>query len=219
MLSVVIPTDRQTQCPILERTLSSLSQMKNLEVICIDKKEAHSRAERLNIGFHRSQGDVILFHHPRSFVDPIGIQVLIDKSLDKGRNIFWGGFTHRFDIHHPILKFTSWYSNKVRGGGRSILYLDHCIFFDRQLWKKDLPNVDIFEDTLLSFEFRKVVKSILLPYLSTTSSIRFQKNGILKQALLNQALKLAFHLNVPDKLMNKVYDRGLRLNSDYAEKR
>jgi len=212
MLSVVIPTDRQTECSVLEKTLSSISQMKNLEIICVDKKEARSRAERLNVGFHRSQGEVILFHHPRSFVDPVGIQVLIVMSHDTNRNVFWGGFTHQFDINHPLLNFTSWYSNNIRAAKRGIFYLDHCIFFDRRLWKKDLPKVEIFEDSLLSYEFRKILKPMLLAHLSTTSSIRFQKNGVLKQALLNQALKVAFHLKVSHTLMNKLYERGLGLN-------
>ncbi len=218
MLSVVIPTDRDTNCAILEKTLSSLSKFGNVEIICVDRKEAHSRAERLNIGFHRAKGEVILFNHPRSFVDPDGIQFLINKSLDPNRNQFWGGFTHQFDVSHPFLKFTSWYSNKIRVMTRGILYLDHCIFFDRRLWKKNLPNVDIFEDTLLCYEFRKSIRPLLLKYSSTTSSIRFQKNGLLKQAILNQALKVGFHLNVSHGLMNRLYERGLGLNSEYTKK-
>lgn len=217
MLSVIIPTDRQTQCSVLEATLASLSKMKNLEVICIDKAVAHSRAERLNLGFHQAQGQIILFHHPRSFIEPHGIQDLIDRSLDPNLKVFWGGFTHKFDMDHPLLKFTSWYSNRIRGNKNGVLYLDHCIFFDRRLWKKDLPTVDIFEDTLLSYEFRKSAMPMILPYLSTTSAIRFHKNGIWKQAFLNQVLKAAFHLKVPHTWIYKLYEKQLGLNSNYPK--
>lgn len=217
MLSVIIPTDRQTECSFFDKTLASLSQEKNIEIICIDKKEAHSRAERLNIGFHRSKGEVILFHHPRSYIDTRGIKFLIDMSLDPDRKMVWGGFTHLFDVDHPLLRFTSWYSNNFRGATRGILYLDHCIFFDRRLWKKDIPKVDIFEDTLLSYEFRKTTKPTILPHKSTTSAIRFQKNGIIHHSLFNQLLKVGFYLNIPHSLMNKLYERGLSLNSHYPK--
>lgn len=219
MLSVVIPADLKDPCPILKKTLNSLNQMTNLEIICVSNTEGHSRAERLNIGFKRSQGNLLLFHHPRSFVDPQGIQYLIDLSMDPKMNLTWGGLTHQFDISHPLLKFTSWYSNNVRGAKNGILYLDHCIFFDRRLWKNDLPTVDIFEDTILSYEFRKISKPLILPYTSTTSAIRFTRNGVWKQALLNQSLKIAFHLKMSHSMMNKIYEKGLNLNSIYSKGR
>lgn len=190
--------------------------MEGVEVICVAKSEAPSRAERLNIGYHRAQGEIILFHHPRSFVDPNGIRILVEISQRPNRELQWGGFTHKFDMHHGLLKFTSWYSNRVRARLRGILYLDHCIFFDRRLWQGDLPNVDIFEDTLLSYIFRKVTMPTVLPFASTTSSIRFQRNGFYFQAALNQLLKLAFYARVPHRQLSRIYEGNLELNSKYS---
>lgn len=215
MLSVVVPADPGTI--EIRRSLQFMEQVDNLEIICVGLKEARSRAERLNIGFHRAVGKVILFHHPRSVVDPEGIRTLIDHSLNSTNTPFWGGFTHRFDTSHPVLSFTSWYSNKIRFR-RGILYLDHGIFFHRNLWIKDIPPVEIFEDTLLSHEFRKICKPIILPHWSTTSAIRFQKNGVLKQALVNQVLKIGFHLNISNSIMNRFYEKGLDLNSSERNK-
>ncbi len=197
----------------LKRSLESLQKFKDLEIVCIDLNEAKSRAERLNIGFHRSKGSVILFHHPRSFVDPNGIEYLINLSKQQGRSKTWGGFTHQFDASHFLLNFTSWYSNKIRGKKKGVLYLDHCIFFDRVLWHQDIPHVEIFEDTLLSYHLLKNSKPVILPYISQTSAIRFEKNGIWRQSLMNQVLKLGFFLKVPDVIMNRIYEKGLGLNN------
>ncbi len=209
MLSVIIPTVHEAETDFFRNSVSSLSKFKNIEVICIDKSEAVTRAERLNLGFEKSKGSMILFYHPRSFVDQQGIQYLLDH-CDR---IMWGAFTHKFDHNHPLLKFTSWYSNKVRGNLGGIFYLDHCIFFHRSLWKKSIPAVEIFEDTLLSRQLKDQQRPILLPFASTTSALRFTKNGFWRQALLNQIMKIGFHLNISHQTMNKIYEKGLNLNS------
>jgi hypothetical protein len=198
--------------------LNYLEKQKDLELIFVGKGEAHSRAARLNIGFHRAKGEIILFHHPRSVVEHGGIRYLIERSLDSNRPPSWGGFTHQFDYSHKLLKFTSWYSNQIRGAWRGILYLDHCIYFDSKLWTQDLPDIDVFEDTVLSQRLRKLCQPIILPFLSTTSAIRFETNGVWKQAIINQVLKIAFYLHIPHALMNRFYEKGLGLNSNYPGK-
>lgn len=201
----------------MKESLRIMEGLSDLEIIIVGLNEGQSRAERLNIGFHRAKGQIVLFHHPRSVIDLSGIHFLIQRSLDHQRILFWGGFTHRFDFSHPLLNFTSWYSNKVRAK-RGIVYLDHGVFFDRGLWKRDLPNVDIFEDTLLSNEFRKSCMPKILPFTSMTSAIRFQKNGVFKQAFMNQVMKVGFHLRISHSVMNRLYERGLELNSKYSIK-
>ncbi len=216
MLSVVVPTNRNISCELLEKSVHSLEQIEGVELIFVDLNEAHSRAERLNIGFHRTKGDFVLFHHPRSFIDSFGIQYLLELCNGHSDQKMWGGFRHCFDKDHPVLQFTSWYSNNIRARLHGILYLDHCIFFSRNLWRRDLPKVDIFEDTILSKDFSSQLSPTLLPFYSVTSAIRFEKNGIMKQSILNQTLKIAFHLDFSDRLMNKVYERGLFLNCTYS---
>lgn len=218
MLSIVIPTDSTEPDSYFSKTLKSIPTGSDVEFIFVSKSEARSRAERLNLGFHRSKGEIILFHHPRSFIEQGGILFLIEMSQNRNRDSFWGGFTHKFDRDHYLLRFTSWYSNQIRGKVKGILYLDHCIFFDRTLWDKDLPSVEIFEDTILSYNFKKFSRPIVLPFISETSSIRFQKNGIWKQCLLNQFLKIAFYMNINYNFLNNIYEKDLGLNDGYSDK-
>jgi hypothetical protein len=215
MLSVIIPTANEVDNEFYNQTITQLSNLENVEVICVSKIEAHSRAQRLNLGFDRAQGSMILFHHPRSVVDLAGIQYLIENANKK----IWGAFTHEFDQRsHPLLKFTSWYSNRMRGAGRGIFYLDHCIFFHRSLRTKVLPDIEIFEDTVLSQQLRSRQAPLLLPFKSTTSAVRFTKNGVFKQAFMNQVLKLGFLLNLSDGMMNKIYEKNLNLNNQVDKK-
>jgi hypothetical protein len=86
-----------------------------------------------------------------------------------------------------------------------------------QLPKPPIPDVDIFEDTELSIRLSKVSKPKLIPIKVTTSAIRFSKNGLWKQSLMNQSLKAAYHLGIDPKKMNSLYEKGLSLNSKYEK--
>jgi len=174
---------------------------------CSDK----SRAQRINKGVLVASCDLILVNHPRSVLEASAIEYLINNSDLKG----WGAFTHSFDTSHPLLRFASWYSNNIRSKLAGIVYLDHCIYFRKQDYIP-IPDVDIFEDTLLSKALIfKIGKPTLKPFLSTTSAVRFVKNGIWKQALLNQYLKLMFLMKGDHSKMNRLYEKNVDLNNKY----
>jgi glycosyltransferase involved in cell wall biosynthesis len=234
-ISIIIPTFNEEKLGLLPKLLKQVSAIDSVEVICVDSDstdntkevikefkavllnvKTNSRAKRQNEGIKIAKGEIIFLHHPRSIIDPMSLKYLIKNHS----NIIWGGLTHRFDKSHYLLKFTSWYSNRIRAKFSSILYLDHCIFFRRDLLQNDLtpvPEVDIFEDTYFSIKLKKLskVKPIILPFTSMTSAIRFESNGIWLQAIMNQILKICFKLHIPHKIMNKIYEKGLSLNSRY----
>jgi hypothetical protein len=166
-----------------------------------------TRAERLQRGIDASRGRVILCHHPRSLVTKEGIEWLRDHADE----VTWGGFTHVFDVRHPLLLYTSWYSNTIRPRN-GVVYLDHCIFFRRELLTRPIPSVAIFEDTLLSYILRESGPPTILPFPSTTSAVRFVRNGVVKQLFLNQLLKIRFLLGADNQKMNDTYEKGLHLN-------
>lgn len=232
IISIIIPTFNDVKLGFLKSNLAILSKVPNCEVICVDggskdstieliksfpvtlvEIENHSRAHRLNVGISYSKGEYLFLHHPRSSID-----VSCFEQIRK-QGPLWGGLTHQFDNkkYSPVLSFTSWYSNKVRFKYKSIIYLDHCIFFKRTCLEQvgNIPEVDIFEDTLLSLKLKALGRPTRLDQISLTSDVRFSTNGILKQALMNQFLKLAFYFKANDVVMNKSYEKGLKLNSDY----
>lgn len=231
-LSVIIPTSNEMKLEILPQIIKNFTFCNAVEIIVVDshssdgtveflenmgvklfRVDTFSRAQRLNVGIDAARGEMILLHHPRSIIDPQGINYLI-KNV---KNLRWGGFIHKFDTDHSLLKFTSWYSNNIRFIRNKIVYLDHCVFARRDLLKRvgPIPPVDIFEDTILSKMLNKVSAPIMLPYCVTTSAIRFVRNGIIYQSLINQLLKLGYCLGISHRLMNKIYERTTKLNSKY----
>jgi glycosyltransferase involved in cell wall biosynthesis len=236
LLTIVIPTLNESKSGYLAKILSAYNGVAGIEIICVDGGSADdteslikqskaklictdicSRAGRLNEGIKQAKFDMVLLNHPRSFVDIEGIHALIKQASD----IRWGAFSHQFSISHPLLNFTSWYSNHIRGDLRGIYYLDHCLFAQKQLLLDValFPEVDIFEDTEICLRLKKQAKPIRLPFVSLTSAVRFQSQGIYRQALKNQYLKWLYYFKRSDKEMNRLYEKGLELNTEYDKKK
>jgi hypothetical protein len=176
--------------------------------------QTSKRAERYNAAFKLSSGTKeswVLLHHPRSLLHENAFISL----LAQNNSVRWGAFTHQFDVQHPLLQFTSWWSNFVRGDIKSIFYLDHCLFVRKELFERvgGFSLVKIFEDTILSQKLSVLSRPVRLSSRSTTSAIRFTKNGIWRQLILNQVLKFKFFVNTSDSKMNADYEKGLELNT------
>ncbi|MCB0413821.1 MAG: glycosyltransferase [Bdellovibrionales bacterium] len=235
-LSVIVPSYNEARNGLLYESLKSIrANLKDrVEIILVDREskdgtiqtlrafcdqviitKKNKRSDRLNIGIQKANAKYIFLHHPRNFVGEKGILEVFEHLRPK----VWGGLTHKFhENNHILLKFTSWYSNFIRFDRKGIVYLDHCIFFDREMLSMPvIPSVDIFEDTLLSLKLRKQNHPIRIKHQSPTSPIRFETKGVWTQALLNQWLKVAFYFNLDKQKMNKIYENQMDLNSNYRK--
>lgn len=229
-LSIVLPSLNEASNPLFEETLKlatnyellvcdggsddgTLKLARNAGATVIENCGLY-RADRLNMGIQKASGQIILLHHPRSLLSHQACEHLISK-LQKSPKLAWGAFTHAFDNTHPLLQFTSFYSNHIRPKLQSIYYLDHCIFFvpSRIDGRVQLPSVPIFEDTELSKILRKSGRPVRLKEKSVTSSIRFSKNGVYRQAILNQVMKAMYICGASKPMMDRIYEAGLKLNS------
>ncbi len=226
-ISIVIPTRNENDESYLLKMSARYPSSDELEYLIIDtdskesllnrinrsdfrvlRTELQTRAERLQRGFEEAEGELIVFHHPRSLLP----EEAFDHLIRHRETLNWGGFTHQFDELSPGLKFTSWYSNKVRPRLWKILYLDHCLFFKKDLLTQKIPAIPIFEDTEISKILRASGRPQILPFVSQTSAIRFQRNGFWKQALKNQSLKIAYLLDGSPEKMNAFYEKHINLN-------
>ena len=236
MISVILSTNNELRNNYLEKLLVAIKQQDSeYELIVVDNgssdwtvelcerygKVFHlewtNRAQRLNYWFFKATWDIILFHHSVSIL-PQNVFSQIEASIKQW--VLWWGLTHSFGSKNTLLRFTSWYSNNIRAKYSSIIYLDHCIFAQSEALVQTgwFPEVDIFEDTLFSYNLSKVAKWIILPYKVITSARRFTKRGIFKQVFINQYLKILFHLKKSDKSMNKLYEESDGFNVKYSKK-
>lgn len=235
MLSIIVPTFNEINNGYIQNIFPLLKNLPDTEVICVDSHskdatqelikhygfkliliDSNSRAARLNKGIESAQGSMILLHHPRSLLSVNGLYELIQQQDE----LYWGAFTHKFDTDHKLLMFTSWYSNRVRGDLRKIFYLDHCIFGRTEIFQDigPMPEIDIFEDTELCKMLNTVCDPIRLESYSTTSAIRFNKNGIWSQALNNQLLKWKYYFKTDHKKINQDYEKKVALNARYDKR-
>lgn len=203
-----------------DKTLEILKEFP-IELIT-DNSSQSTRASRLNKGFEKALGQVVLFHHPRTILDSKCLMTLAEMELSEGA---WGCFTHKFEFSGEesklevlILKATSAYSNYIRVDHKAIVYLDHCIFMAKNSLKIPGPfdpRLAIFEDTQLSKKLRMGGKPQRLPELAITSPLRYQANGYLKQFLTNQYLKIIYCLGGSNQMMNRFYERKTHFNNSY----
>ena len=197
--------------PSADDTLAVIQRFPDIEVI---ESVAKNRAQRLNVGIEASRGEFVLLHHPATLLPKKDALIQAEALLNSGA--LWGGFVHSFDMDHWLLRFTSWYSTRVRSR-QGILYLDHCIFARRQALIDigGVPDMDIFEDTALSVALRAKGRCAIAPGSVTTSARRFQQRGLYRQALLNQALKLMYFTKLDPKQLNRLYERKSQINVSY----
>ncbi|NER82530.1 MAG: glycosyltransferase family 2 protein [Leptolyngbya sp. SIO1D8] len=201
--------------PSQDGTLEHLAQFPQIRIL---ESTVQNRAQRLNIGIEASRGEAVLLHHPATLLPPEKALILIDKALQEPL-VMWGGFQHQFDWDHWLLRYTSWYSTTVRPRWEQILYLDHCIFARRSLLLEigGVPDMDIFEDTVLSQRLKQYGCPILLQARVVTSARRFQNRGVYRQALLNQLLKVMYHFGIDPKWMNRLYEKKVQINVNYKD--
>ncbi len=176
---------------------------------------AQNRAQRINEGIAISGGEIVIIHHPATLLPEVTALELIERAWRSGAR--WGGFCHSFDLHHWLLRFTSWYSSYVRLQRKGIVYFDHCPFVARQMLNQvgNVPDLDIFEDTVFSDRLNKLAKPYLIEAKVITSARRFQQRGIYRHALLNQWLKLCYHLNIDPRSLNRLYEQKASINVKY----
>ncbi len=231
MISVILPTFNERKNPYFKKILERFKDVDQLiiadsnssdETVKIAAQytkdiyncDINSRSERINLGIEKAKNDIIIIHHPRSLLAKDAEKELLSIS----DAVQWGAFTHKFDIKHFLLRFTSWYSNQIRGDKKNIYYLDHCIFLRKEIVKNvfPIPTMDIFEDTEICLRLAKY-NNKRLKTISTTSAIRFTKNGILKQCLTNLYLKYKYKKDSNLEQMNKLYEKNTRLNNNYDD--
>jgi hypothetical protein len=211
IIFVITPGGDRTE-EIIRNACAQLELTSMVKILLTDAK---NRAQRLNHGIAASTGEFVLLHHPATLLPEIHALGMIKTA--KESQCLWGGFHHRFDMEHWLLGFTSWYSNQIRAKCRGIVYLDHCIFCDRQILDRigNVPDMDIFEDTELSKRLCQIAMPSIISGYVTTSARRFRQRGVYKQALLNQMLKVGYQLRLDPQSMNKLYESKTAINTDY----
>ena len=217
--SIIIPVLNEAAC--LDRTLTDLFSMPCVmrygEVIVCDGgsddgspeiaaghpcrlvHSAAGRAAQMNTGSRSAHGDILLFLHADSRLpDNFGDSIPATAA--------WGFFRLRLDGSAAAFRLIEYAINlrtrlsRVAGG-------DQGIFFSRPLFDKlgGFPQIPLMEDIAICKQARRYAAPVVIRSSISSSSRRWQRNGIVRTIVLMWMLRLAYWLGVDPERLHRIY--------------
>ena len=154
-----------------------VSELSNTHPNIIGLNSPKGRAKQMNFGASQSKGSVLYFLHADS-IPPKNFDQYILEAIDTG--IKTGCFRMKFDSSHWWLQLAGWFTQfnwqSCRGGDQS-LFIEKTAFETIGGFNEDFV---VYEDNDLIYRLYKQYGFKVLPYWITTSSRRYQANGIWK---------------------------------------
>jgi len=207
-LSIVIPTLNEAD-GIVE-ALTALTPLRALghEVIVVDAGEdgtaelARSRADRvlrgprgraaqMNRGAAAARGDVLVFLHADTRLPASADRLIADGLAVTGRA--WGRFDVRLSGGQPSLRIVE-ASMNWRSRLTGIATGDQAIFVTRDRFRAvgGYPEMALMEDVALSKALKRLGPPLCLRARVTTSSRRWERDGVVRTVLLMWSLRLRY---------------------------
>lgn len=157
------------------------------------------RAVQMNNGAAVASGDVFLFLHADTVLPDGALQTM---ALLAEKPDFWGRFDLRLSGENYIFRLIEWLIN-LRSRISSVATGDQAMFVERGVFERvnGFPEIALMEDIALSKRLKKRSSPVCLKQRVTTSSRRWEQNGVLATVILMWKLRLYYFLGVrPEKL-------------------
>lgn len=217
-IAVIIPT--LNEAAGILRTLQSVQREKPYELIVVDAGSSDStarlaadlgarvisskpgRARQMNAGAAKARGELLLFLHADTTLPATWHNLVPECLLRPG--VVAGAFGFEIDGRVAGKTFLEWGTN-LRSSWRQMPYGDQGLFLRRALFEEEggFANLPIMEDYEFIRRLRRRGKIMTLGEKAITSARRWQRLGLLRATVLNQALIAGYHLGVdPNKLAN-----------------
>lgn len=222
MISVIIPA--YNEAATIERTLDGLQALRRAghEVIVVDGGSEdgtllrarmladkvltapRGRASQMNAGARIAQGEVFWFLHA-DCLSPTDAGNLILDALKK-KDAIWGRFDVRLSgsgFFYRIIEFMMNSRSRISG----IATGDQGIFVtgDTFMMAGGYPDIPLMEDIAISNQLRVHGRPICLRQKLTTSSRRWEKQGVWRTIMMMWRLRLAYALGVKPQKLARLY--------------
>lgn len=219
LLSIIIPVLNEADC--LDQTLKNLFSRQWIEHHCeiivsdggsddgsLDIVQRHpcklvhsgaGRAQQMNTAGRIAQGSMLLFLHADSSL-PENFGDLIDDGAS------WGFFRLRLSGNAWAYRFIESAINlrtrisRVAGG-------DQGLFFERRFFESlgGYPRIPLMEDIAISKKARRLAAPQIIEPAITSSSRRWQQQGVVRTVLLMWSLRFAYWLGVDPARLHRIY--------------
>lgn len=184
-----------------------LALNENIEVV----NSTPGRGIQFNTGAANADGDVILFLHADTTLPENAFKIL-DKYFNSIA-VKTGTFRLAFDKKSIILSF---YTKLTSYDSFFTKFGDQCIVVRKDFFNQlnGFKNWSLFEDVDLLRRARKITKIHSFPASVTTSSRRFETNGIIKQQILNGWHLLQFLFGKSPAKLSRYYNKSGFVNKE-----
>jgi uncharacterized protein len=153
------------------------------------------RGRQMNAGARNASGEFFLFLHadtrlPASYAETVRAALSLP-------GIAAGAFEFRLDATSPSLRFiervANWRSRRLQ-----LPYGDQAIFLRSSRFHAagGFPETTIMEDYEFIMGLKKFGRIYTAPYPATTSARRWEKLGVCRATLLNEAVVVAYYLGI-----------------------
>ena len=170
------------------------------EVVIISKP---GRAMQMNSGAATASGELLLFLHADTSLPDDALQILC--ALSQRKNC-WGRFDVRLSGARFVFRLIENLMN-LRSCLTSIATGDQAIFIEKKLFDHigGFPEIALMEDIEISRRLRKISKPVCIKQRVTTSSRRWEKNGIVATVLLMWKLRLYYFFGTSPEKLKQLY--------------
>ncbi len=165
------------------------------------------RAAQMNAGARQACGDILWFLHADSLPPPDAVTLIRVALAPPSRQ--WGRFDVRLSGRHPLLRVVETLMN-VRSRLTGIATGDQGIFVRREAFERigGYPTIALMEDIALSRLLKRQSGPVCLRQRLTTSSRRWERDGILRTILLMWRLRLAYFFGADPDQLARIYYRA-----------
>lgn len=219
-ISIIIPT--RNEAATIAATIASANHPAVREILVVDggssdgTRELASalgarvilappgRARQLNLGATLAQGDTLLFLHGDSRL-PVEFATQIPALL-RVPGVIAGAFRLAIDLPGRGARLVERGAN-LRSTLLQMPYGDQGLFLSRQqfLAVGGYPEEPILEDLMLVRRLRQLGRITISPSAVLTSGRRWQRLGVVRTTLINQAILLGYRAGIPRHHLLKWY--------------
>lgn len=165
------------------------------------------RARQMNVGAQAATGEMLLFLHADTRL-PSDFEATI-RALLADRAVVAGAFRLAIDAPGMGLRCVELLAN-LRSRWRGLPYGDQALFFPAPVFHTvgGFPELPIMEDFVLIDWLRRRGRVVIASSSVRTSPRRWQKLGVLRTTLINQAMIAGYRLGVSPQRLARWYRGG-----------